>query len=74
MEVEVEIQKENVTKMKQLQMQSGMNMADFAKSMGVPYRTMQKWCNGTQPCREYILRLIAYKLTYDELKERVHEE
>ena len=43
MEVEVEIQKENVTKMKQLQMQSGMNMADFAKSMGVPYRTMQKW-------------------------------
>jgi DNA-binding transcriptional regulator YiaG len=74
MEVEVEIQKENVTKMKQLQMQSGMNMADFAKSMGVPYRTMQKWCNGTQPCREYILRLVAYKLKYDELKERVHEE
>lgn len=31
MEIEVEIQKENVTKMKQLQMQSGMNMADFAK-------------------------------------------
>lgn len=74
MEIEVEIQKENVTKMKQLQMQSGMNMADFAKSMGVPYQTMQKWCNGTQPCREYILRLIAYKLKYDELKERVHEE
>lgn len=74
MEIEVEIQKENVTKMKQLQMQSGMNMADFAKSMGVPYRTMQKWCNGIQPCREYILRLIAYKLKYDELKERVHEE
>lgn len=74
MEVEVEIQKENVTKMKQLQMQSGMNMADFAKSIGVPYRTMQKWCNSTQPCREYILRLVAYKLAYDKLKERVHEE
>ncbi len=47
---------------------SGMSRPDFARWLGVPYRTMQEWELGRRAMPEYVLRLIAYKV-YNELEK-----
>ena len=47
---------------------SGMSRPDFAKWLGVPYRTMQEWELGRRAMPEYVLRLIAYKV-YNEMEK-----
>ena len=50
---------------------SGMSRPDFAKWLGVPYRTMQEWERGRRVMPEYVLRLIAYKVYNEQEKERI---
>lgn len=47
---------------KELRTLSGMNMADFGRYFGFPYRTMQHWESGSRACPNYLLMLIEYKL------------
>ncbi|MBP3802619.1 MAG: XRE family transcriptional regulator, partial [Oribacterium sp.] len=46
--------------------QSGMNRTEFAKWLGVPYRTMQEWELGRRQMPDYVLRLIAYKVANEK--------
>ena len=51
--------------------ESGMNRADFAKWLGIPYRTMQEWELGRRAMPEYVLRLIAYKVVNEKAKGKI---
>lgn len=55
-----------VTEMKKLQRNSGMTMMEFAKYFGIPYRTVQNWCDGSQNYKDYLLRLMHYKLAAED--------
>ena len=48
-----------------------MNRTEFAKWLGVPYRTMQEWELGRRKMPEYVLRLIAYKVANEKQKGRI---
>ena len=54
-----------------IRQQSGMNRTDFAKWLGVPYRTMQEWELGRRAMPEYVLRLIAYKVVNEKEKGKI---
>lgn len=56
---------------KAIREQSGMNRKDFAVWLGVPYRTMQEWELGRRAMPEYVLRLIAYKVSSEIEKGRI---
>lgn len=38
---------------------SKLDMAKFARRFCIPYRTLQAWCDGTNPCPVYIKMMIA---------------
>ena len=38
---------------------SNLDMAKFARRFCIPYRTLQAWCDGTNPCPIYIKLMIA---------------
>ena len=52
-----------------IRQESGMNRADFAKWLGIPYRTMQEWELERRAMPEYVLRLIAYKVCNEKRKK-----
>lgn len=47
---------------KELREASSMNMKQFAKFFGIPYRTVQDWDAGIRKCSPYLIDLMAYKL------------
>ncbi|MBO4846959.1 MAG: transcriptional regulator [Lachnospiraceae bacterium] len=49
---------------------SGMNRKDFSIWLGIPYRTMQEWELGRRIMPEYVLRLIAYKVFNEIVKNK----
>ncbi|MCR5339428.1 MAG: XRE family transcriptional regulator [Lachnospiraceae bacterium] len=52
-----------------IRQESGMNRTDFAKWLGIPYRTMQEWELERRAMPEYVLRLIAYKVHNEKRKK-----
>ena len=56
---------------KELRNQTGLNRKDFSIYIGIPLRTIEDWEAGRRTPPEYIPRLIAYQLKYEELKRRV---
>ena len=54
-----------------IRQESGMNRVDFAKWLGIPYRTMQEWELGRRAMPEYVLRLIAYKVVNEKEKGNI---
>ena len=38
---------------------SKLDMAKFARRFCIPYRTLQAWCDGTNPCPVYVKMMIA---------------
>lgn len=38
---------------------SNLDMAKFSRRFCIPYRTLQAWCDGTNPCPVYIKLMIA---------------
>ena len=48
--------------MKEIRQQTGLNRAQFASYLGIPYRTIQDWEQGKREPARYILDLILYKL------------
>lgn len=39
-----------------------LNMKKFSVRFGIPYRTVQNWCNGSSQCHEWMLRLFLFAL------------
>ena len=57
-------------KIRTLRQQTGMNRKDFSEHLGIPLRTMEDWELGRRTPPEYIPRLIAYQLKYEELVKK----
>ena len=52
---------------KELRERTGMSRKEFSKHTGIPVRTLEDWEAGRRTPPEYIPRLIAYQLMYEEL-------
>ena len=52
---------------KELRENTGMSRKDFSEHTGIPVRTLEDWEAGRRTPPEYIPRLIAYQLKYEEL-------
>ena len=39
--------------------ETGLSKADFARQLGIPYRTIQNWALGVRQPPDYLLRLMA---------------
>ena len=62
-------------RMKELREQKGMNRKEFSDYTGIPVRTLEDWEVGRRTPPEYIPKLLAYQIKYDELvnqKENVN--
>ena len=56
---------------KELRESIGMSRKEFSEHMGIPIRTLEDWEAARRTPPEYIPRLIAYQLKYEEfVKER----
>ncbi|MBE5890335.1 MAG: helix-turn-helix domain-containing protein [Lachnospiraceae bacterium] len=52
---------------KELRESTGMSRKAFSEHTGIPVRTLEDWEAGRRTPPEYIPRLIAYQLKYEEL-------
>ena len=52
---------------KQLRESDGMTRKEFSQHTGIPVRTLEDWEAARRTPPEYIPRLIAYQLKYEEL-------
>ena len=52
---------------KELRESTGMSRKDFSEHTGIPVRTLEDWEAGRRTPPEYIPRLIAYQLKYEEM-------
>lgn len=52
---------------KELREGAGMSRKEFSEHTGIPVRTLEDWEAGRRTPPEYIPRLIAYQLKYEEL-------
>jgi DNA-binding transcriptional regulator YiaG len=52
---------------KELRESTGMSRKDFSEHTGIPVRTLEDWEAVRRTPPEYIPRLIAYQLKYEEL-------
>ena len=48
-----------------------MNRKEFSIHTGIPVRTLEDWEAGRRTPPEYVLRLIAYQLKYEELVQKM---
>lgn len=56
---------------RELRAQAGMSRKDFSEYTKIPVRTLEDWEAGRRTPPEYIPRLLAYQLKFDEMmKER----
>ena len=56
---------------KELREGTGMTRKEFSEHTGIPVRTLEDWEAARRTPPEYIPRLIAYQLKYEEiLKEK----
>ena len=62
-------------RIKELRESTGMSRKEFSEHTGIPVRTLEDWEAGRRTPPEYIPRLLAYQLKYEELmnvKEENH--
>ena len=52
---------------KELRESTGMSRKEFSEHTGIPVRTLEDWEAGRRTPPEYIPRLIAYQLKYEDL-------
>ncbi|MDD6156201.1 MAG: helix-turn-helix domain-containing protein [Lachnospiraceae bacterium] len=52
---------------KELRERTGMTRKEFSEHTGIPVRTLEDWEAARRTPPEYIPRLIAYQLKYEEL-------
>lgn len=49
----------------------GLSRKEFSNHIGIPIRTLEDWEAGRRTPPEYIPRLIAYQLKYEELIQKL---
>ena len=59
---------------RRLRNQTGSNRKEFSQHIGIPVRTLEDWEAGRRTPPEYIPRLIAYQLKYEELDRKIEQE
>ena len=59
---------------KGLRDKTGMTRKAFSDHLGIPVRTVEDWEKGKRTPPEYIRRLIAYQLKYEELIKKLGKE
>ena len=52
---------------------TGMNRREFSQHTGIPVRTLEDWEAARRTPPEYIPRLLAYQLKYEELMRKNEE-
>ena len=52
---------------KDLRESTGMSRKEFSEHTGIPVRTLEDWEAGRRTPPDYIPRLIAYQLKYEDL-------
>ena len=60
-------------KIKELRECKGMNRKEFSEYTGIPIRTLEDWEAGRRTPPEYVPRLLAYMLKYEELVNKERE-
>lgn len=61
---------DTATTMKELRDSVGMTRKEFSEHIGIPIRTLEDWEAARRTPPEYIPRLIAYQLKYEELMRK----
>lgn len=61
---------DTATKMKELRDSVGMTRKEFSEHIGIPIRTLEDWEAARRTPPEYIPRLIAYQLKYEEIMRK----
>ena len=59
---------------KELRESTGMTRKEFSEHTGIPVRTLEDWEAARRTPPEYIPRLIAYQLKYEELLKGKEEK
>ena len=58
---------------RELRESRGFSRKDFSEHTGIPVRTLEDWEAGRRRPPEYIPRLIAYQLKYEELLQKISD-
>lgn len=61
----------NINIIKELRESIGLSRKEFSSHVGIPVRTLEDWEAGRRTPPEYVPRLIAYQLKYEELLRKV---
>ena len=62
---------ESAKTIKELRESIDLSRKEFSEHIGIPVRTLEDWEAGRRTPPEYIPRLIAYQLKYEELLRKV---
>ena len=61
------------TRIKELRESVNMSRKEFSEHTGIPVRTLEDWEASRRTPPEYIPRLIAYQLKYEEIMREKRE-
>ena len=61
---------QQIQEMKTLRELTGLNRTGFAKSQGIPLRTVEEWEAGRRKMPDYLLRLLSYKIRMEQSATR----
>lgn len=64
---------EQIEKLKGIREEMNLNRTAFAEYMGIPLRTIEEWEAGRRKMPDYVLRLIAYYVRMEKLREERKE-
>ena len=60
-------------RIRELRENIGLSRKEFSMRTGIPVRTLEDWEAGRRRPPEYIPRLIAYQLKYEELIQKLSD-
>lgn len=58
---------DTAVRIRELRESIGMNRKEFSEHTGIPIRTLEDWEAGRRTPPEYVPRLLAYMLKYEDL-------
>lgn len=61
------------SRIRELREQAGMTRKEFSEYTQIPVRTLEDWEAGRRTPPEYIPRLLAYQLKFDEIMKKGNE-
>ena len=61
------VTEEEINEVAELRKSVGMNLTQFSKFTGIPYRTLQNWESNTSQCPNYIISLLKTCVKHKEV-------